>query len=329
MSSQWLLSLVEPGSVPAIVACGTSPKNSVPVPGFLRSRSDSGAALAAISTCTSGHTPTSVHISPKRAVQARPVLGSDEAVRGVWFRVTDPVDTGEPPLSWSFDWNMTAGIALVPGSPAVARSLLGVAEVMTTLDFGDRAADVLTMLVSAELDTRLAVDATQLWSDGTTHQIRVLARVCESKAGERWVRGIAYDYGVSHRPNRSPSTIGDIIASSAPAPRTCTAIVDLDTLETLHWHGPPPDTVAWRFDEADHRPRVHPDDDDAVQALASATRDKSADRKEIVVRFRAPDGGYSPHTVTSLPIDLDEHGADRPRLALVTLAECSSGGSPS
>ena len=158
----------------------------MPVPGFLRSRSDSGAALAAISTCTSAHTPTSVHISPKRAVQARPVLGSDEAVRGVWFRVTDPVDTGD---------------------------------------------------------------------------------------------------------------------------------------------GPPPDTVAWRFDEADHRPRVHPDDDDAVQALASATRDKSADRKEIVVRFRAPDGGYSPHTVTSLPIDLDEHGADRPRLALVTLAECSSGGS--
>ncbi|WP_415976330.1 hypothetical protein [Rhodococcus sp. 077-4] len=202
------------------------------------------------------------------------------------------------------------------------------AEVMSTLDFGELAAEVLTMLVAAEPDACLAVDARQLWSDDTRHHVRIFARVFLNEVGERVVGGVAYDCGLVDEELVGPGTVGDVVASSVAPPRTWTAIVDLSTLETLHWHGPSPDSIAWKFDGADSRPRVHPDDDATVEALASATRKNSAEHASAAVRFRHPDGGYARHTVTCRPIVLEQRTGGLPKLALVTLTDARQAKKP-
>ncbi|MDV6303773.1 MULTISPECIES: GAF domain-containing protein [Rhodococcus] len=326
-NGDWLLILLEPDSVACVVAVGTTQKSKVPMAVFLRRSSDSIHARDAVARCAESGRDVDTECGPGRYVSARPILGDDGTVQAVWARLHPGTCDSPPSNAWAFRWNLTRGTAHSKDSPALNADVahLSVAEAMATLDFGLRATDVLAMLVSSTVGDTVDLDATQRWTTDELHRIRVLAHTTvEGEA--RHLRGIAIDRGPFVMNHPSPTgvqeTMSGLVAGASVIARRHTAIVDLCTLETLYWHGPPPPSIAWNLDPTDPRPRVHPDDDGAVDALAKSVSraDGAGDEPSITVRFRDRNGGYTTHSVTAcaLPILPDD---EEPRLALVTVTE--------
>jgi Family of unknown function (DUF5628)/Domain of unknown function (DUF5593) len=314
MTHDWLL--VETlGDEPAVVAQGRQLKNLVPITTFLRRSPYLSAVKTAVAeTLQTGQSLTSITPKHDRVIRTEPVAMSDGVMHGVqvW---TGPADEDPPerPTVGPLKWDLTRGVATDTreslsnsGKNPDVEVTYGraFAEDLPSRELNPNETKVLAMAIKATPGQKICStwDLTD-WR-GTPIRIGFVARTGLESGPE------GRDHLVARAMNWAAEIKGPTVTVDDLAQRILQglaqagvhrALFDLNNWTLLKWLDEPCSFYDWRGSDSD-RPRVHPDDQHAMDSMTKKVDDKATSR---VLRLRGFDKDWVPVHVTVNRVELE------------------------
>lgn len=314
MSHDWLL--VETlGDEPAVVAQGRQLKNLVPITTFLRRSPYLSAVKTAITeSVQTGQPLTSITPKIDRVIRTEPVMMSDGRMHGVhvW---SGPIDEEPPerPVPGPLKWDLTRGVATdTPESLAnsgknpEAEVTYGraFAEDLPSRELNPNETKVLAMAVRAEPGQTLCSTWDLTDWQGNPIRIGFTARSAMEPGPD------GRDHLVARAMNWRAERKGPAVAVDNLAQRILNglaqagvhrALVDLKNWTLLKWLDEPCTFYDWRATDTD-KPRVHPDDEEAMLSMTKEFVDGATSR---VLRLPGTDTDWVPVHVTVNQVELE------------------------
>jgi hypothetical protein len=314
MAHDWLL--VETlGDEPAVVAQGLQLRNLVPITTFLRRRPHLAAVRTAIAeSVQTGQSLNSITSKRDRVIRTEPVVMSDGRIHGVqvWIGPADE-DPPERPTPGPLKWDLTLGAATDTresltnsGKNPDVEVVFGraFAEDLPSRQLNPNESKVLTM--AAQVEPGRTLCSTWDLTDWQGNPIRIgfVARTGLERGPDR------QDHLIARAMIWRTELGGPVVSTDDLAYRILSgltqagvhrALVDLDSWRLLEWLDEPCPFYDWRGADTD-RPRVHPDDTEAIAAMAKEFVDGSASR---VLRMRGFNDDWVPVHMTVNRVEVE------------------------
>jgi hypothetical protein len=338
MAHDWLL--VETlGDEPAVVAQGRQLKNLVPLTTFLRRSPYLSAVRTAIAeSLQTGQSLTSITSKRDRVIRTEPVVMSDGRMHGVhvW---TGPADSEPPerPTPGPLKWDLTRGVATDTedslansGKNPEVEVTYGraFAEDLPSRELNPNETRVLAMAVKAEPGQTLCstLDLTD-WQ-GNAIRIGLVARTVKEPGPDGRDHLVARAMNWRAEPKGPAVSVDDLarrILDGLAQAGVHRALFDLKTWTLLKWLDEPCPFYDWRGSTTD-RPRVHPNDEPAMEFMTKEFADGASSR---VLRMRGFENDWVPVHVTVNRVELEpDTFAGLVSLRLPTDGELAAAGLP-
>ena len=314
MAHDWLL--VETlGDEPAVVAQGRQLKNLVPITTFLRRSPYLSAVQTAIAeSLQTGQSLTSITSKRDRVIRTEPVVMSDGRMHGVhvW---TGPADSEPPerPTPGPLKWDLTRGVATDTedslansGKNPEVEVTYGraFAEDLPSRELNPNETRVLAMAVKAEPGQTLCstLDLTD-WQ-GNAIRIGLVARTVKEPGPDGRDHLVARAMNWRAEPKGPAVSVDDLarrILDGLAQAGVHRALFDLKTWTLLKWLDEPCPFYDWRGSTTD-RPRVHPNDEQAMEFMTKEFADGASSG---VLRMRGFENDWVPVHVTVNRVELE------------------------
>ena len=327
MAHDWLLAETL-GDEPAVVAQGRQVKNLVPITTFLRRSPYLAAVRTAIAeSLQTGQSLTSITTKRDRVIRTEPVLMSDGRMHGVhvW---SGPADSEPPerPIPGPLKWDLTRGVATdTQESLANSGKNLAVevtsgrafAEDLPWRELNPNEAKLLALAVKAEAGQTLCstLDLTD-WQ-GNSIRIGLVARTATEPGPDGRDHTVARAMNWRAEPKGPEVSVDDLaqrILNGLAQAGVHRALVDPKTWTLLKWLDEPCPFYDWRGGDTD-QPRMHPDDEAAMESMTKEFADRTTGR---VLRMRGFENDWVPVHVTVNRVELAAGYLRRTRLAATT-----------
>ena len=313
MAHDWLLAETL-GDEPAVVAQGRQVKNLVPITTFLRRSPYLAAVRTAIAeSLQTGQSLTSITTKRDRVIRTEPVLMSDGRMHGVhvW---SGPADSEPPerPIPGPLKWDLTRGVATdTQESLANSGKNLAVevtsgrafAEDLPWRELNPNEAKLLALAVKAEAGQTLCstLDLTD-WQ-GNSIRIGLVARTATEPGPDGRDHTVARAMNWRAEPKGPEVSVDDLaqrILNGLAQAGVHRALVDPKTWTLLKWLDEPCPFYDWRGGDTD-QPRMHPDDEAAMESMTKEFADRTTGR---VLRMRGFENDWVPVHVTFNRVEL-------------------------
>jgi Family of unknown function (DUF5628)/Domain of unknown function (DUF5593) len=313
MAHDWLLAETL-GDEPAVVAQGRQVKNLVPITTFLRRSPYLAAVRTAIAeSLQTGQSLTSITTKRDRVIRTEPVLMSDGRMHGVhvW---SGPADSEPPerPIPGPLKWDLTRGVATdTQESLANSGKNLAVevtsgrafAEDLPWRELNPNEAKLLALAVKAEAGQTLCstLDLTD-WQ-GNSIRIGLVARTATERGPDGRDHTVARAMNWRAEPKGPEVSVDDLaqrILNGLAQAGVHRALVDPKTWTLLKWLDEPCPFYDWRGGDTD-QPRMHPDDEAAMESMTKEFADRTTGR---VLRMRGFENDWVPVHVTFNRVEL-------------------------
>ncbi len=313
MAHDWLLAETL-GDEPAVVAQGRQVKNLVPITTFLRRSPYLAAVRTAIAeSLQTGQSLTSITTKRDRVIRTEPVLMSDGRMHGVhvW---SGPADSEPPerPIPGPLKWDLTRGVATdTQESLANSGKNLAVevtsgrafAEDLPWRELNPNEAKLLALAVKAEAGQTLCstLDLTD-WQ-GNSIRIGLVARTATEPGPDGRDHTVARAMNWRAEPKGPEVSVDDLaqrILNGLAQAGVHRALVDPKTWTLLKWLDEPCPFYDWRGGDTD-QPRMHPDDEAAMESVTKEFADRTTGR---VLRMRGFENDWVPVHVTVNRVEL-------------------------
>jgi Family of unknown function (DUF5628)/Domain of unknown function (DUF5593) len=313
MAHDWLLAETL-GDEPAVVAQGRQVKNLVPITTFLRRSPYLAAVRTAIAeSLQTGQSLTSITTKRDRVIRTEPVLMSDGRMHGVhvW---SGPADSEPPerPIPGPLKWDLTRGVATdTQESLANSGKNLAVevtsgrafAEDLPWRELNPNEAKLLALAVKAEAGQTLCstLDLTD-WQ-GNSIRIGLVARTGTEPGPDGRDHTVARAMNWRAEPKGPEVSVDDLaqrILNGLAQAGVHRALVDPKTWTLLKWLDEPCPFYDWRGGDTD-QPRMHPDDEAAMESVTKEFPDRTTGR---VLRMRGFENDWVPVHVTVNRVEL-------------------------
>lgn len=321
MAHDWLL-LETIGTEPTVVASGNQPRNMVPLSSFLRRSRNLRLIHRAVNAATSANRCATVALSdPNLVIDVRPLAMPDGRVHGCWLWAGATAAVTPPPAAAGAALldpetavlHLSDGAALAIGmSPDEPHTELVLAQMYQYADPPSDETEVLRLMVTAT--EGMTYSATWPGTDylGNPTRCHFAARLViepdSNGAARRLSRAVNLRVG-----NAEPvePILEQRLLEATREPGCPRALVMISSRKLIKWIDPPLPEWHWEYDPLE-RPKVHPDDADALGRMID---DSALGISEAAIRFRRHDGGW---TVLHCTAQMVSVGDDAP-YALVTL----------
>lgn len=309
MQHDWLL-LETLGSEPAVVSEGATPKELIPISGFLRRSPHLTAIQTAVSeTVETGAPLASLTLKQKQVIRTEPVTMTDGRVHGVhlWVGPTDQ-EPPQRPMPGPITWNLTTGEAtdspqglLNRGEDPENASVHGrsFADDLPAGTLRSGEAKLLALALAREPGETICETWDIVGGNGDPMTTSFVARVMVEEADDGSEQVMLRGMNWRSEPEVAavePDSLAQRLLAGLAMPDTYRSLVDLKSWTLLKWLDAPSSHYNWRRDT------VHPDD---LAKLINTPAEFESGGTTLIARMSHDEDAWVPVHITINRIELE------------------------